>query len=114
MWFEQIESHADAGIAKILVGNKIDLADERKISAEQAKQMAEGQGMKYYDASAKENINIDVFMDDLMKQVYQNKFGGGEPVERPTIKLKKKDMVGETGGAEEGTGNKKKKGGCCK
>ena len=34
MWFEQIESHADAGIAKILVGNKIDLADERKISKE--------------------------------------------------------------------------------
>ena len=40
--------------------------------------MAESQGMKYYDASAKENINIDVFMDDLMKQVYQNKFGGGD------------------------------------
>ena len=34
MWFEQIESHADAGIAKILVGNKIDLTDERKISKE--------------------------------------------------------------------------------
>ena len=113
MWFEQIESHADAGIAKVLVGNKIDLPDERKVSAEQAKQMGEGQGMKYYDASAKENINIDTFMDDLMKQVYQNKFGGGEPVERPTIKLKKKDMVAESGAETGGSGNKKKKG-CCK
>ena len=45
MWFEQIESHADAGIAKILVGNKVDLADERKITTEQAKQMAESQGI---------------------------------------------------------------------
>ena len=50
--------------------------------------------MKYYDASAKENINIDTFMDDLMEQVYENKFGGGGQVERPTIKLKKKDVSG--------------------
>ena len=41
MWFEQIESHADAGIAKILVGNKIDLEDERKITKQQAEQMAD-------------------------------------------------------------------------
>ena len=94
MWFEQIESHADAGIAKILVGNKIDLADDRKITAQQAEEMAASQNMKYYDASAKENINIDTFMDDLMEQVYENKFGGGGQVERPTIKLKKKDVSG--------------------
>ena len=113
MWFEQIESHADAGIAKILVGNKIDLEDERKISAEQAKQMAESQGMKYYDASAKENINIDVFMDDLMKQVYQNKFGGGDAApQRETIKVQRKDMA--QGGAETGGSGKPQKKGCCK
>ena len=115
MWFEQIESHADAGIAKILVGNKVDLADERKISAEQAKQMAESQGMKYYDASAKENINIDVFMDDLMRQVYQNKFGGGQPEERQTIKItKKKSSAAEDGGAGDSGGKKKDGKKCCK
>ena len=92
------------------MGNKVDLADEQKISTEQAKQMADGHGMKYYDASAKENINIDAFMDDLIKQVYLNKFGGGKSVERPTIKLKKKDMVGQTGQQNEGTANR----GCCK
>ena len=85
MWFEEIESHADVGIPKILVGNKIDLTDERIISKEQAQQMADSANMKYYDASAKSNINIDTFMEDLMQQVYTNKFGGGEVVERPTI-----------------------------
>ena len=111
MWFEQIESHADAGIAKILVGNKIDLADDRKITAQQAEEMAASQNMKYYDASAKENINIDTFMDDLMEQVYENKFGGGGPVERPTIKLKKKDV---SGGEEQTTTGQKEKKKCCK
>ena len=47
--------------------------------------------MKYYDASAKNNINIDTFMEDLMQQVYTNKFGGGEVVERPTIKINRRD-----------------------
>ena len=98
MWFEQIESHADAGIAKILVGNKIDLTDERKISKEQAQQMADSQNMKYYDASAKSNINIDTFMEDLMQQVYTNKFGGGEVVERPTIKINARNNANVNGG----------------
>ena len=111
MWFEQIESHADAGIAKILVGNKIDLADDRKITAQQAEEMAASQNMKYYDASAKENINIDTFMDDLMEQVYENKFGGGGQVERPTIKLKKKDV---SGGEQQATSGQKEKKKCCK
>ena len=70
MWLEQLESNADTGIAKILVGNKCDLVGERKISEEKARQMAESQGMTYYDGSAKNNINIDTFMEDLMYKVY--------------------------------------------
>ena len=110
MWFEQIESHADAGIAKILVGNKVDLEDERKITSEQAKSMAESQGMKYYDASAKENINIDVFMEDLMNQVYTNKFGGSVP-QRETIKITKKKA--DNGASGDGSGDAKPKKKCC-
>ena len=52
--------------------------------------------MKYYDASAKNNINIDTFMEDLMQQVYTNKFGGGEVVERPTIKINRRDQQEES------------------
>lgn len=78
---------------------------------EQAKQMAESQGMKYYDASAKENINIDTFMEDLMSSVYKNKFGSNEPA-RETIKLKKKP-VGEAAGGTNGDGKPEKKK-CCK
>ena len=63
--------------------------------------MAESQGMKYYDASAKENINIDTFMKDLMNQVYTNKFGGSVP-QRETIKINKKN-AGVAGAGTEGS-----------
>ena len=75
--------------------------------------MASSQNMKYYDVSAKENINIDTFMNDLMQQVYQNKFGGGEPVARPTIKIGRQE---HQGGETQATSGSDKKSGkkCCK
>ena len=63
---DHMDSHADAGIAKILVWNKVELADDRNTTAEVAKTLAESTRMKYYGESAKENINIDTFMKDLM------------------------------------------------
>ena len=74
MWIESIYQYADDDIAKILVANKIDMADERKVSEQEAREMAKHHNMNYYEASAKENINIDELMGDLMQQVYIKKF----------------------------------------
>ena len=53
MWLESINTHADENIAKILVGNKIDCEEDRKISEHDAKEMARINNMRYYEASAK-------------------------------------------------------------
>ena len=39
-WLESIYQHADPSIVKVLVGNKIDLEDERKVSSEEAMALA--------------------------------------------------------------------------
>ena len=39
-WMESIYEHADANICKVMVGNKIDLDDERKISKGEAIEFA--------------------------------------------------------------------------
>ena len=39
-WMESIYEHADENICKVMVGNKIDLEDERKISAKEARELA--------------------------------------------------------------------------
>ncbi len=36
-WLESIYQHADPSIVKVLVGNKIDLEDDRKITQEEAR-----------------------------------------------------------------------------
>ena len=44
----------------ILVGNKCDMEDERVISFERGKQLADSLGLEFYETSAKENINVRV------------------------------------------------------
>jgi GTPase SAR1 family protein len=51
---------------KILVGNKCDLENERRVSQQAAQELAKQNDMHYYDTSAKNDYNIDAFMDDLI------------------------------------------------
>ena len=52
-WMESIYEHADHNVCKVLCGNKIDLANERKISTEQGRELAKSYGVEYCEVSAK-------------------------------------------------------------
>ena len=45
------------------MGNKCDMEDERVISFERGKQLADSLGLEFYETSAKENINVRVSID---------------------------------------------------
>lgn len=42
------------------MGNKCDMEDERVISFERGKQLADSLGLEFFETSAKENINVRV------------------------------------------------------
>ena len=44
---------------KLLIGNKIDLQQERQVTTEMGEQFAAENGLKFIETSAKENTNID-------------------------------------------------------
>ena len=49
--------------------------------------------MNYWEASAKDNKNINELMEDLMNQVYMTQFASkGSSSQRPTFKLKSTDL----------------------
>ena len=61
-WLKQIKTHAAENVVKVLVANKIDCED-RKVSGEEGRKLAENFGVAYYEVSAKENLNIsEMFM----------------------------------------------------
>ncbi len=70
MWLESINTEAEENVCKILVGNKIDMKEDRKISVTDAQKMAELNSMEYFEASAKENIGVTEFMVSLMENIH--------------------------------------------
>ena len=55
---KQIETHAAKGVAKVLVGNKCDMEDDRSVTKEQGQALADEFGVPFFETSAKTGLNI--------------------------------------------------------
>jgi len=65
-WCTQIKTYSWDNAQVILVGNKCDMEDERVISFERGKQLADSLGLEFYETSAKENINVRAVFERLV------------------------------------------------
>ena len=68
-WIEQIKEEAPEQIIIYLVGNKIDNENNRVVTNEEAKKLAEEFKLKYYETSAKNSINVNTTFLDLIKEI---------------------------------------------
>eukprot|EP00826_Nyctotherus_ovalis_P011309 TRINITY_DN12950_c0_g1_i10.p1 TRINITY_DN12950_c0_g1~~TRINITY_DN12950_c0_g1_i10.p1 ORF type:complete len:124 (+),score=32.88 TRINITY_DN12950_c0_g1_i10:303-674(+) len=57
-WMHEVEKLAPKNVAKLLVGNKKDLEDERMVEYEEGVEAAKRWDMKYIETSAKSGLNI--------------------------------------------------------
>ena len=111
-WLESIYQHADPNIVKALVGNKIDLENDRVVTYEEAKRLADQNKMPYFETSAKLNKNVDELINHMMENVYSKMFSSmaagesGRDTNTVVIKQGNKDNGGSAGGPP-------KKSGCC-
>ncbi len=54
----------------ILIGNKVDCAeDDRQVSKREAETLASQLNIKYFETSAKENINITEVIEHLLQNI---------------------------------------------
>ncbi|KAF0979170.1 hypothetical protein FDP41_001513 [Naegleria fowleri] len=98
---EQLLRSKDADeVPIVLVGNKCDLEEERAVSKEEGKSMAEkfGDHCKFLEASAKESINVEEIFTSLVRLVDKFENGGGDD-----------DEADEKDDEKEGKKNEKKK-----
>ena len=61
--------NASKNVYKILVGNKCDLEDKRKVSYEQGKEFADQYGMKFLETSAKTAQNVAESFVTMTKEI---------------------------------------------
>ena len=76
-WLKEIEKNASKNVYKILVGNKCDMENERKVAVEQGKNFASQYGMKFFETSAKSSTKTsDIFITmtrDIINNLNTNK-----------------------------------------
>lgn len=68
-WIKQIKDTVNSRVCVALVANKIDKENERVISKEEGEKLANELQYPFYEASAKEGININECFDNLIKQI---------------------------------------------
>ena len=101
-WIETVkENNENDGLQMILIGNKIDLENERKISKEQGREFAEKNAMDFFEVSTKTGENVNEAMLFIIKKALgkPNDFSGEIIMDNKNINQKK-------------INNQKKKG-CC-
>lgn len=69
-WVEELRAHADASIVIMLVGNKVDLVDQRAVSSEDAAEFAEDQGLFFSETSALNGDNIETSFLRVLEEIY--------------------------------------------
>mmetsp|Transcript_39445 Transcript_39445/g.55033 ORF Transcript_39445/g.55033 Transcript_39445/m.55033 type:complete len:100 (+) Transcript_39445:297-596(+) len=78
-WLRQIKTHAGENVCKLLIANKSDLAEERGVSDEEIKQLAEDIGLKYFLCSAKSGENINEAFMSIAKSIKDQFFPNAKP-----------------------------------
>jgi len=71
-WYNSIKEVVE-DFNLILIGNKCDLKDQRNVSEEEGLKEAEKYKIEYFEASAKEGINVEKSIDELLKKIIAKK-----------------------------------------
>lgn len=86
-WEDEADQHVTDEPIKILIANKIDMSDKRKVSREQGMKFAEEHQMQYYEASAKRGTNIEQMFDEVAHKLFERFKKPSKQMKKPSIKM---------------------------
>jgi len=82
-WATQIKTYSWDNAQVILVGNKCDLEDERVVPTEDGRRLADDLGFEFFEASAKENVNVKQVFERLVDIICEKMNESLEPSSSP-------------------------------
>ena len=104
-WLIEIEKNANKNVYKLLIGNKCDLEDKRKVTYQEGKEFASSNGMQFIETSAKTDTKVKDAFEMLTQEIIKSNITKDKGMEKKdkTVHLANK-------GAEISTKSNKK---CC-
>ena len=110
-WIEEIKEKTSKDIKLIIIGNKIDLKDERDITTNEALNKFKGMDIPFMETSALDDTNVSEVFLDLIKIIYQDIIKGDN--DEYFFDNEKKSTAIDLNNIENTENNKKKKYFCC-
>ena len=103
-WVSEIKEKASTDMKTMMIGNKIDLKDERTVSTEEALEKAKLLELPLMEASALDSTNVKQAFYDLLKEMYKE-------VKKTIDVVEQAEKQNE--GVQLDTNQKEEKKGCC-
>ena len=106
-WINQIREEASPNVVIYLVGSKIDLEEERKVTKKDGEKLAEELGLPFLEASVKSGINVNEVLDDIVERI-DDVYGNLSKKTTKIYKAKKKGFFNFLNNITEKNNNKAK------
>ncbi|CAK7349424.1 unnamed protein product [Dovyalis caffra] len=71
-WLDELGTHCDTAVAKMLVGNKCDLDNIREVSRDEGKSLAEEESLFFMETSALDSTNVEAAFEVVIREIYNN------------------------------------------
>ena len=104
-WLIEIEKNANKNVYKLLIGNKCDLEEKRKVTYQEGKDFAASNGMQFIETSAKADTKVKEAFELLTQEIIKANVTKDKALER-----KEKTVHLSSGASDLSTKTKK---GCC-
>jgi len=80
---EDVRLYSEKGVSIILVGNKVDLYEHRKVPFDAAKTFADSCGMAFIETSAKNQYNVNKAFETAADIAYRRRTNEGSEEKQP-------------------------------
>ena len=68
-WMTEIDKFATENVCKVLVGNKCDLKEKRKVTTEEGEELAKSFNVPFLETSARDSIGVEDCFLTMARQI---------------------------------------------
>jgi len=86
-WIQDVHTYAEQSVNIVLIGNKCDLEQKKVVDSQRGTSLAEEYDIKFFETSAKADINVQAAFSSLVAAVCERLFADSKPRKSSSLHL---------------------------